>query len=226
LTRAVRSGNARAVAHAESRAIELAMGLALPATLGLIVLAGPIVRLLFEHGAFTASDTEATARALVWLALGLPAHVLFKALAPAFFARENTSTPLASVLKGIVFALATSFLFGHFFGAEGIAASIALGAWSSALSLLREGATRFGFAVDLDARWRLPRIVMAAMAMAAAIWFALRFLPAAGLAQAMALAALIVGGIAIYGVLLLLFGVTGWRQAVNALRGDPRDLRG
>src|SRR5207244_3630567 len=58
--------------------------------------------------------------------------------------------------------------------------------------------------------WRRPRIVMAAMAMAAAIWFALRFLPAAGLAQAMALAALIVGGIAIYGVLLLLFGVTGW----------------
>ena len=104
LTRAVQIGDATAVAHAESRAIELAAGLALPATLGLIVLAEPIVRLLFEHGAFTASDTAATARALVWLALGLPAQVLFKALAPAFFARENTATPLVSVLKGIVFA--------------------------------------------------------------------------------------------------------------------------
>jgi putative peptidoglycan lipid II flippase len=226
LTRAVRSGDAVAVAHAESRALELAAGLALPATLGLIVLAEPIVRLLFEHGAFTASDTAATARALVWLALGLPAQVLFKALAPAFFARENTATPLISVLKGIVFALATAFLFGHFFGVEGIAAGIALGAWSSALSLLREGATRFGFALDVAARRRLPRIAVAALAMAAAIWLMQRFLPSAGLAHALALAALIAAGIAVYGLCLRLFGVTGWRETVNALKGGPRDLRG
>jgi putative peptidoglycan lipid II flippase len=226
LSQAARKEDAAAVAHAESRALELAAGLALPAALGLIVLAEPIVRLLFEHGAFTASDTAATARALMWLALGLPAQVLFKALAPAFFARENTTTPLISVLKGAAFALAAGFLFGHFFGAEGIAAGIALGAWSSALSLLREGATRFGFAIDTTARRRLPRIAAAALTMAAATWWMLRFLPPAGLAQAIALAALIAGGIAIYGLLLQLFGVTGWRETVNALKGGHRDLRG
>ncbi len=225
LSRAVRSGDAAAVSHAESRALELAAGLALPATLGLITLAEPIVRLLFEHGAFTATDTAATARALMWLALGLPAQVLFKALAPAFFARDNTTTPLVCVLKGIVFALATSLLFGHFFGAEGVAAGIALGAWSSALSLLREGATRFGFAIDDAARRRLPRIVVAALAMGAALWLA----PIAklqGAAQAAALLALIVAAAALYGLLLQLFGVTGWRETVNALKGDLRDLRG
>ena len=74
----------------ESRGLELAVGLALPATLGLIVLSEPIVRMLFEHGVFTASDTAATAQALMWLALGLPAHVLVKALSPAFFARDDT----------------------------------------------------------------------------------------------------------------------------------------
>ena len=63
LTRAVRGEDHAAVAHAESRGLELAVGLALPATLGLIVLSEPIVRLLFEHGAFTAADTAATARA-------------------------------------------------------------------------------------------------------------------------------------------------------------------
>jgi putative peptidoglycan lipid II flippase len=63
LTRAVRAADRAAVAHAESRGLELALGLALPATLGLIVLAAPTVRLLFEHGAFTADDTRATARA-------------------------------------------------------------------------------------------------------------------------------------------------------------------
>ena len=225
LTRAVNSGDATAVSHAESRALELAAGLALPAALGLIVLAEPIVRLLFEHGAFSAADTAATARVLMWLALGLPAEVLFKALAPAFFARENTTTPLVSVFKGSVFALAAAFLFGHFFGAEGIAAGIALGAWSSTLSLMREGATRFGFAIDAAARRRLPRIVAAALAMGAALWLA----PLAklqGLAQAAALLALIAAGVALYGLLLQLFGVSSWRAAVNALRSAPRDLRG
>ena len=100
LTRAVRGEDRAAVAHAESRGLELAVGLALPATLGLIVLSEPIVRLLFEHGAFTADDTAATARALMWLTLALPAHVLVKALSPAFFAREDTMTPLVVSAEG------------------------------------------------------------------------------------------------------------------------------
>ena len=225
LSRAAQRGDAAAVAHAQSRAIELAAGLALPATLGLIVLAEPIVRLLFEHGAFTAGDTAATARALIWLALGLPAHALFKALAPAFFAREDMATPLIAVAKGILLALATAFLFGHFFGAEGIAAGIALGAWGGTLGLTREGVTRFGLALDAAAWRRLPRMAAAALSMAAVLWLA----PIAGLqgaAQTAGLLALIAAAVALYGLLLQLFGVTSWRETVNALKAGPRDLRG
>lgn len=225
LSRATQDGDGAATAHAQSRAIELAAALALPAMLGLIVLAEPIVRLLFEHGAFTAGDTASTARALTWLALGLPAQTLFKTLAPTFFARGNTLTPLVAVLKGILIALGSAYLFGHFFGAEGIAAGIALGAWSSVLGLIREGFTQFGFAIDRAARRRLPRIVVAAVAMGGALWLA----PIArleGLAQAAGLFALIAAGGALYGMLLLLFGVTGWRETVNAFRRSPRDLRG
>ncbi len=105
LTRALRGDDRIAIAHAESRGLELALGLALPATLGLIVLSEPIVRMLFEHGAFTAPDTVATAHALAWLALGLPAQVLVKALSPAFFAREDTLTPLLATLKGFAVAI-------------------------------------------------------------------------------------------------------------------------
>src|ERR1700716_1488742 len=75
LTRALRGDDRTAVAHAESRGLELAVGLALPATLGLIVFSEPIVRMLFEHGVFTAADTAATAQELMMLALGLPAQV-------------------------------------------------------------------------------------------------------------------------------------------------------
>ena len=165
LTRALRGGDKTAIAHAESRALELAVGLALPATLGLIALSQPIVRLLFEHGAFTTEDTTATARALVWLALGLPAQVLVKALSPAFFAREDTMTPLLATAKGFVVAIVSAVLLGHFFGATGIAAGIALGAWSNALGLIRRGGETFGFSIDAAARKRLPRIVAAALLM-------------------------------------------------------------
>ena len=75
-----------------------------------------------------------------------------------------------AVLKGIVVAMAACFLFGHLFGPEGIAAGIALGAWSSALSLLREAAATFGFSLDAAARKRLPRIVAAALAMGGLLW--------------------------------------------------------
>jgi putative peptidoglycan lipid II flippase len=223
LTRAVRAEDRAAVALAESRGLELAVGLALPATLGLIVLSEPIVRLLFEHGAFSADDTAATARALMWLTLALPAHVLVKALSPAFFAREDTMTPLVAALKGIVLAVALAFLLSHWYGAEGIAAAIAFGAWGMAFSLIRRGAETFGFSIDTEARRRLPRIALAALAMGALLWLATRSLPALasgapGLVQAILLLAVIAAGIAIYGLFLRFFGVTGWRETVNAFR--------
>jgi putative peptidoglycan lipid II flippase len=223
LTRAVRAEDRAAVAHAESRGLELAVGLALPATLGLIVLSEPIVRLLFEHGAFTADDTKATARALMWLTLALPAHVLVKALSPAFFAREDTMTPLVAALKGVVLAIASAFLLSHWYGADGIAAAIAIGAWSMAFSLIRRGAETFGFSIDADAKRRLPRIALAAVAMGALLWLATRSLHALtsgahGLVQAILLLVVISAGIAIYGLFLRFFGVARWRDAVNAIR--------
>ena len=165
LTRALHGGDKSAIVNAESRALELAVGLALPAMLGLIALSEPIVRLLFERGAFTATDTQSTSQALIFLALGLPAHVLVKALSPAFFARENTYVPVVATLKAFVVAIVLAVLLGHFFGASGIAAAIACGAWSNAFSLIRQGASSFGFSLDAAARRRLPRILVAALVM-------------------------------------------------------------
>jgi putative peptidoglycan lipid II flippase len=231
MTRALRGKDQAAVAHAQSRGLELAVGLALPAMLGLIVLSEPVVRMLFEHGAFTSADTTATSRALMWLALGLPANVLVKALSPTFFAREDTLTPLLAALWGVVLAIVLSVLLGHWFGASGIAASLAIGAWSTAFSLIRRGGETFGFSIDAAARRRLPGILTAALAMGAALWLATRFMPALapdahGLVQAIILLLVIVGGIATYGLFLRLFGITGWRETVNAIRQTkPADLR-
>jgi putative peptidoglycan lipid II flippase len=231
MTRALRGDDRTAVARAESRGLELAVGLALPATLGLIVLSEPIVRMLFEHGVFTASDTAATAHALTWLALGLPAHVLVKALSPAFFAREDTLTPLWATVKGFVIAIVLAVVLGQIFGLSGIAASIAFGAWGSALALIRRGAATLGFSIDAAARRRLPRIVTAALTMGGLLWLMAIFVlpPIAhqhGLAQAILLLISIAGGIAVYGLLLALFGVIAWADAVGAIRQTATsDLR-
>ncbi|QWG18350.1 murein biosynthesis integral membrane protein MurJ [Bradyrhizobium sediminis] len=223
LTRNVQGEKSSAIAHAESRGLELSVGLALPAMLGLIALGEPIVRMLFQHGAFTPADTASTAQALMWLALGLPAQVLVKALSPAFFARGDTLSPLFAALKGMAVAIVLAVVLGRIFGAGGIAASIALGAWSSAFSLIRRGAATFGFSIDAEARRRLPRIVAAAFAMGGLLWLtAAQALPLAanahGLAQAALLGVLISAGVAIYGLFLALFGVTSWAEAVTAIR--------
>jgi putative peptidoglycan lipid II flippase len=228
LTRALRGNDRPSMVHAESRGLELAVGLALPATLGLIALSQPIVRMLFEHGLFTAADTDGTGNALIWLALGLPAHVLVKALSPAFFAREDTLTPLWATLKGTAVAIVAAFLLGRLFGAGGIAAAIALGAWSSALALIRRGALTFGFSIDPEARRRLPRIGLAAFAMGGLLWLAAHFAfaPAGtmpGATQAVVLLVLTAGGIVVYALALAVLGVTGWRQTLNAIRPSPPD---
>ncbi|MEW5719785.1 MAG: murein biosynthesis integral membrane protein MurJ [Chloroflexota bacterium] len=73
--------------------IKLVLLLVLPATVGLFVLARPIVALLFEHGAFTPNDTEWTARALQFYLLGLPFAAIDQPLVFAFYARKNTFLP-------------------------------------------------------------------------------------------------------------------------------------
>jgi putative peptidoglycan lipid II flippase len=141
-------------------------------------------------------------------------------------------TPLLAMAKGFVVAIVAAVLLGHFFGATGIAAGIALGAWSNALGLIRRGGETFGFSIDAAARKRLPRIVAAALLMGAALWLTATFEAAAtssahGLVQGGILLALIAAGIALYGLLLRLFGVTGWRETVSAIRQTPSpDLRG
>lgn len=205
-----RAGDDTSRGHAQSRALELALGLALPATLGLIVLAQPIVRLLFEHGAFTAADTGATALALALLALGLPAQVLVKALSPAFFARDDTMTPLLATFVAVAVAIATALPAGHAFGVAGIAAGVALASWVNAAVLIACARTTLRFSIDDDARRRLPRIAIAAFAMGAVLWL--------GAACALPLGLLIAAGLALYALLLMASSAINLRD-LRALRG-------
>jgi putative peptidoglycan lipid II flippase len=223
LARAAHTEDSDAAASAQSRGFELAVGLALPATLGLMALSAPVVQLLFEHGAFTGTDTQGTSQALMWLALGLPAQVLIKALSPAFFARGDTTTPLWATLKGLAVTIALAIVLGRLFEVRGIAAAVMLGAWSSALDLIRHGLLTFGFSIDAVARKRLARIVAAALAMGGLLWLTAPFVLTSGGNESgpthfFLVVALITAGIVVYGQLLALFGVLRWGDAIRAIR--------
>ena len=219
---ALRSGDRAELAAAESRGLELALGLALPAGAALAVLAQPIVAVLFERGAFTAADTAATAAALAAFALGVPGHVLVKAFSPVFFAREDTSTPMRAALLGFVIALIGSLALLPILGHVGIAVAIAVSGWATAGVLGFLIARRIGFSLDAEAQRRLPRIAFAVVVMGVALEGAKTtlapWLGSASSARLLALSVLVSGGLAVYAGLLHVLGVARLHDLFNAMR--------
>ncbi|PIE88861.1 MAG: hypothetical protein CR997_14160 [Acidobacteria bacterium] len=95
--------------------LTMVFALTLPATAGLILLARPIIHLLFEHGVFTAADTIATANTLVFYAIGLFAYSANKVLVPAFYALGKTRYPvIASFLAVGLNLIIVFFTIDHY----------------------------------------------------------------------------------------------------------------
>src|SRR6266542_536498 len=105
LSRQVRTGETDGAIATQNRGVELALLLTLPAAAGLIVLAQPILAVLFERGAFGPAEAAATAAALAAYAVGLPAFVLVKVLAPGFYAHRNTATPVRVAVAALALNL-------------------------------------------------------------------------------------------------------------------------
>lgn len=212
LSRRLRAEDAGGASWSQNRAVEFSMLLTVPAAVGAAVLAFDIIRVLFERGAFMRSDTEATALALVIYAAGLPAFVLIKVFQPAFFAREDTKTPLRFAAISIAVNIATSFALFFPFGFAGIATGTTLAAWVNAGQLCIRLLGRGEFAPDAQLLRRLPLILLAAAGMGAALWFGAEalapFFEDDLLTSIGALALLIAGGMAVYGVLCEATGAT------------------
>jgi putative peptidoglycan lipid II flippase len=135
--------------------MKLVLLIAVPAAIGLILLAEPLVATIFFGGAFTASDVELTALALQAFAIGLVGFSYVKILAPAYFAREDTRTPvrIGLIALGVNLVLSVSFAwYLTSIGFEGTHAGLALAISIAALlnavllyrGLRRDGVARHG----------------------------------------------------------------------------------
>ncbi len=185
--------------------------LGVPASAGLIMLAGPVLATLFLSGAFGERDLLMARQSLVAYSLGLLGFLLVKALAPGYYARRDMRTPLrialVAILVNLVLSLALMFPFGH--GGLALATSVAA-LLNGALLLV--GLMRAGVYLP-ESGWRtlLLRALAANCCMVATLWWLAG--PLSGWIAADAggrvpwLAASIGAGALVYGGTLLLLGL-------------------
>ena len=120
-----------------SHAIRLVMLLTIPSAIGLIILAEPIIAVIYEHGRFMPEATRQTAGALRFYAIGLAGYSAVKVLAPAFYALDKRHLPMLVSLLSILinFGLNWLFTFQLGLGHRGLALSTSLVAITNFLLL-------------------------------------------------------------------------------------------
>jgi putative peptidoglycan lipid II flippase len=119
-----------------SGALRMMLMLNVPATVGLMVLAQPIVALLLEHGRFTPSDTDATAAALMFYAPGLLGYSAVKIASPTFYSMRDSRTPVIVSVLSVLANLGLNLALVRAMGFRGLALGTALAAMFNAVALL------------------------------------------------------------------------------------------
>ncbi|MDD9912835.1 MAG: murein biosynthesis integral membrane protein MurJ [Alphaproteobacteria bacterium] len=132
-----------------TRSLTGGMSLALAATVGLVVLAEPMLATLLKHGAFDEDASRATAWAMMAYTVGLPGYILTKITSTAFFAAGDTKTPLKTSAFSLVINIIANLTLMQFFGHVGIALATAISGYSNAAMqaflLQKRGVFNFSF---------------------------------------------------------------------------------
>lgn len=222
LSRRLRSNDDAGALRSLNRALEFAMLLTVPAAVALAIIPYDIIKVLFERGHFHAADTQATSVALAIYAIGLPAFVLNKVFSPAFFARENTWTPLKFAAFSVAVNVATSIFLFQFIGFAGIAWGTTIAAWTNTIQLGIRLWRHGHFTPDAQLKNRLPLTLLASAGMGAVLWvgsillkpaFELHFL-----ASVTVLVGLIAGGLIVYALFCEFTGAAKLADIRRAVR--------
>jgi putative peptidoglycan lipid II flippase len=204
ISRLLHSGKEAEAMETQNRGIELALFLTLPAMAALVIAAEPIVRGIFQHGAFTSEDTVKCAWALAAFSAGLPAYVLVKVLTPGYYARADTRTPVRYATISIAVNLVGNLILIPLIAHVGPPLATALASLVNVWLLYNTLRKRGHFVADAQLRRRVPRLALAAMLMGAALFGLDRlldpYLTGTLMMRILGLGVLVAGGTAIYGV--------------------------
>ena len=126
-------------------ALKLVFLIGIPSAIGLILLAAPMISTLFEYGKFTANDTSMASYSLIAYSIGLPAFILIKVFAPAFFARQDTKTPVRIGIIALISNMAYNLIlvlpmvwFGFTAPHTALALATTMSAWQQAWMLYQK----------------------------------------------------------------------------------------
>jgi putative peptidoglycan lipid II flippase len=201
LSRHAARQDGRGLAETLNHGLRVATAIALPCTAGLVIVAVPLVRLLFERGRFQPADTPDVALMTAAYGLGLVAYSVQHLVVRAFFARQETSTPAKTAVGAAAANFILNVTFIWFMGIQGLAISTVLCAAGQSVLLiwlLRRRIGRLGLRRYVSLLWRSS---LATAAMSAAAWGAMRAVDLAGLAEeskihaaALLASAVVVGG--------------------------------
>jgi len=209
LSRKFAQQSAQAFSGTLDWALRLALLITLPAAIGLTVLASPILITMFQYEAFLPADAEMTALSLSAYALGLPAFIAVKVLAPGYYARQDTRTPVRIAIIAMVSNMVLNLLFVgillglHFKGPHtGLALASTVAAYMNAWMLYR-GLRRQGI-YQPEAGWGkvlLAAFVASVLMVLVILWkygTTEQWLMAPARERASMLTVLVVGGILVY----------------------------
>lgn len=228
LARALKAGHMVEAATLQNRSVEFALFLTLPATAALLTIADPIVRLLYERGAFGPETTATVGGVLAIFGIGLPAFVLIKAFTPGFFAREDTRTPMifagVSVALNVVLAITLFPIIAE----RGIATAEICSGWTNATLLFITLVRRGHWEIDRATLTRIIRLVIAAVLLAAFFHFGLPVImpwvqPSSAVwQQFLALAGFLAAGFLLYMAIAFVIGGADWGALRRGIRRKPK----
>lgn len=166
LSRQIREGKREEAFQSQNRALLLSLFLSLPAAVALVIIAEPVISVVYQRGAFAAHETVATYRALVAFALGLPAFVLVKILAPGFYANHDTKTPFKIATGCILINLALNLALMVPLQHVGMALATSVSGWVNVISMVIILRRRDWLRIGREPVMQGVRIVVASMVMA------------------------------------------------------------
>ena len=225
LSKASASGDTQRYSRLLDWGIRLSLMLALPAAVGLGVLAEPLVATLFRYGKFSAFDQVMTARALIAYSVGLLGLILVKVLAPGFYARQNIKTPVRIAIFTLACTQLMNLVFIGPLKHAGLALAIGLGACLNAGLLLKQLLAQGIYLPQPGWGGFTRKIVLAVSAMGVVLWVALHSLPfnwdGPAWLRVASLFSLIAIGAVVYFGLLTLQGFRArdfvWRESLSTV---------
>jgi putative peptidoglycan lipid II flippase len=159
-----------AVRQTLGNAMRMVAFLNVPSAIGLAVLAGPIISLIFEHGRFGAADTVATAQALVCYAVGLYAYSAVKVFAPAWYALDDARIPVVGSVVGMASNVLLNVTLYPVLGFKGVALGTSLAAGANFAVLAIGWRRRHGPLGGPGLVPHLVRVLAASAALALVAW--------------------------------------------------------